>query len=303
MIVSHSRKYAFVHVAKCGGESVELACSPTLAKGDILIGRRHEASVPFWISVGRKVKPLRAAWRASKGLFKVRDKGATLQDTLLERETGLHKHSTASEMRQAIGPELYDSYFTFATIRRPEERIYSLFKWGVALGRFGLRNTARFSECVVAGASWRETVADFRKHAAILDGDEDAFLNKQGSAKEFPEFQDGALSYWPVKAALISPSFDEFFALFADPRSEAAMAKRSLIDLLCDPDTGELLVDETIALHELNDKWPAIAERIGAPSVLPHENVGHHRAIDPLSDDAREKVREFYRADIDRFGL
>lgn len=41
MIISHSRRYIFIHIHKTGGTSVEAALAPTLAWNDLLLGSTH----------------------------------------------------------------------------------------------------------------------------------------------------------------------------------------------------------------------------------------------------------------------
>ena len=100
---------------------------------------------------------------------------------------------------------------------------------------------------------------------------------------------------------MICHDFDHFVDLFLN--SEEAGAKRSLIKMLCDPDNGALLVDKTIALHKLNADWPGVANRIGAPPTLPRVNVSRVAGLSAISEDARARIRTYYREDIERFGL
>ena len=90
MIVCHSRRFVFVHIHKTAGESITSALSPSLVDGD-------------W-EVRGKVQP-------------------TINGTVLR------KHSTALEALHALGPELWEQYFTFGFVRHPIDRVLSLYRY------------------------------------------------------------------------------------------------------------------------------------------------------------------------------
>lgn len=94
MIISTSLKFAYVHIHKCAGTSVEAALSEVLGYNDLLLGstRRGEAD---------------------QGFFQSRLK--------------LNKHSTAREMRDFLGPDRWAQYYTFALVRHPVDKLRSLY--------------------------------------------------------------------------------------------------------------------------------------------------------------------------------
>ena len=107
MIISNSNRYVFVHIRKCGGTSLTHFLHDSMNWNDIELG-----STEF---------------------------GESIQGAYLER-FGLHKHSTALEIRNTIGQPLWDDYFTFTTIRHPLTRAVSLYTYiGEKLDRSGPR--------------------------------------------------------------------------------------------------------------------------------------------------------------------
>ena len=97
MIISHSRKFIFVHLHKTAGSSVKQAILPFLEENDVVIGSGpKDSSRP-----GRS----RSEYPA------------------------LHKHSSARRIRNAIGRETWDGYFKFSVVRHPFERLVSLYEF------------------------------------------------------------------------------------------------------------------------------------------------------------------------------
>lgn len=94
MIISTSRNFAFVHVPKCAGTSMTRALRKTLSVNDIFVaGSLKEAP-------------------AARQLFRER--------------LGLEKHSTASQMMDLLGGDVWRSLFSFAFVREPLDRLFSL---------------------------------------------------------------------------------------------------------------------------------------------------------------------------------
>ncbi len=93
MIVSHKHRFIFVHIHKTAGEAFADALAPHLGDADFQVGLDHS------------------------------------KDTDVLNGVTLNKHSTAAEIRQAVGDDVWARYHSFATVRRPAERALSLYRY------------------------------------------------------------------------------------------------------------------------------------------------------------------------------
>tara|TARA_Y100000004_G_scaffold186508_1_gene238138 strand:+ start:7263 stop:7964 length:702 start_codon:yes stop_codon:yes gene_type:complete len=98
MIISHKYKFIFVHVPKTAGTSIVQSLYPYLdLQQDVVLGGHpdHEH-----------------------------------KDDEQRRSRGeLHKHSTAEEIKEKVGEDIWNSYFVFGGVRNPYSRIVSLYNW------------------------------------------------------------------------------------------------------------------------------------------------------------------------------
>lgn len=118
MIISNSHKFIFVHVMKTAGTSISAALDSCLRWNDVAIG-------------GTRF-------------------GEQIQPPFRER-FGLHKHSTAGEIRATVGADIWSSYFTFTVVRHPYDRIVSLYTW--------LQKTLRNAPPDAPQWSWQAAIA------------------------------------------------------------------------------------------------------------------------------------------------
>jgi Sulfotransferase family len=93
MIISHSRKFVFIHIHKTAGESISEALVPFLAKGDFILGTTLRGE-------------LANAW--------------------YERRHGLQKHSGVRKVKGYLG-DAWDGYLKFSFVRDPYDRLRSLY--------------------------------------------------------------------------------------------------------------------------------------------------------------------------------
>ncbi len=96
-IISNSRGFLFIHVQKCGGSSVESAYARYQRWNDLILG-----STPL----GER------------------------KAAIYKEEFGLHKHSTAAQLVDILGPEVFRGFEVIALVRRPDRIFQSFYKWG-----------------------------------------------------------------------------------------------------------------------------------------------------------------------------
>src|ERR1700733_3491931 len=96
MIISHSKRFIFVHIHKAGGTSVEQALDPFLAWNDLILGG----------------SPLGERMQAP-----------------YKKKFGLSKHSAVSEIETVCGPRYLEEYFVFSLVRHPLARVCSIYNF------------------------------------------------------------------------------------------------------------------------------------------------------------------------------
>ena len=117
MIISHSKKFIFVHIHKTGGSSLSLALQPFLAWNDLILGGSD---------LGEKTNHLFFA------------------------QYGLHKHSTLEEIKAICGTEILDAYTSLALVREPTDRAVSLYNYIAGFSRELAAHIGRTEEDLAA---------------------------------------------------------------------------------------------------------------------------------------------------------
>jgi hypothetical protein len=122
MIISHKHKFIFIKNEKTAGSSVEIALSKICGPEDIItaltpddaqyrreLGYRGKQNLSIPLS---KYSRLDIAW----AIFRLR------------RRT-FYSHIPATEIKRAIEPEVWDSYFKFCFERNPFDKFISWYYW------------------------------------------------------------------------------------------------------------------------------------------------------------------------------
>ena len=99
MIISHGRRYIFVHIPKTGGTAMALALEGRAMADDILIGDTPKA---------RRRRHRLAGVRAAGRLW---------------------KHSTLADIDGLVSPAQVADHFTFTLVRNPWDRMVSYYHW------------------------------------------------------------------------------------------------------------------------------------------------------------------------------
>ncbi|HBQ36505.1 MAG TPA: Type II secretory pathway, pullulanase PulA [Rhodobacteraceae bacterium] len=99
MIISHGRKYIFVHIPKTGGTALALALERRAMKNDILIG-----DTPKAVKRRKRLKGVKSSGR-------------------------LWKHSRLTDIYGLVTDDEIESFFNFTLVRNPWDMMVSYYHW------------------------------------------------------------------------------------------------------------------------------------------------------------------------------
>jgi hypothetical protein len=222
-----------VHIHKTGGTSITAALEPYLAKGDIATGPSFGA----------------------------------IRNTLCMRRHGIKKHSRAAAARRAVGPDVWDSYFTFAFVRNPYRRVTSLYHFFENAYRRRKTPSLRNLQYRLPWVSQRDPLR------------------------------------WPgLRAYAETQSLSEF--LRHPGFAGEAAGTRTQLSMLADAE-GRMLVDFVGRYERLPEDFRAAVEAIGLPDAeLGWRNASRNTTGGgvTLTKADRDLLWEMYRDDFEAFG-
>ncbi len=96
MIISHSKKFIFVHIQKNAGTTITIYLDKYLNYQDMVIGATE---------FGEKIQPF------------------------FKKKYNLQKHSHAKRIKAVTGDEVWNNYFSFSFVRNPWDRMVSLYNY------------------------------------------------------------------------------------------------------------------------------------------------------------------------------
>lgn len=122
MIVSHARKFIFVKTRKTSGTSMEISLSQICGPDDIITPISFEDELIRLDLGGRLPQNY-----GGRGEARYRDmiKARNLKTLRARRRGEFYNHMPAVQIRDSIGAEAWEEYFTFSIERHPYEKVVS----------------------------------------------------------------------------------------------------------------------------------------------------------------------------------
>ncbi len=105
MLISHTKKFIFIHIYKTAGTSV------------------MDVFLPYCRLIDRLVYEN----KISRKLIGISGHLLGWDDDGNKQFTGFHMHATAAEIREKMGGSLFDSYYKFVFVRNPFDFLVSLY--------------------------------------------------------------------------------------------------------------------------------------------------------------------------------
>jgi hypothetical protein len=208
MLILNSRKVIYIHIHKTGGETIERSLAQLCAWNDIFLDQDHPGMS---------------------------------QD--FQQLFGLNKHSSALDVANVLGAEVWNGYFRWSTVRNPYERMASFYSYVASISEPKLSHIGFPAEASPeVQRDWMASPKYPRRDQWVFAGVR-AYLATRASAAPFSQF-------------LRHPLF----------RTNEP-AYRSQFSRLCNSDGSALLIGRAVKLESLSALWPQLCNEMGIPSV------------------------------------
>lgn len=157
MIISHSRKFVFIHLQKCGGTSIEYALEPYLSWDDLVLGGTEYG------------ESFQALLYQRYGIDNV-------------QQNMLWKHSNADDIYNFLGKKRWNEYKKIAVVRDPVDMMKSLYYFS--------QNVIRYHTGRIYEEEWRKWVDDktFPPDWPYLEKYVQAYIESKVRGKGFDYF-------------------------------------------------------------------------------------------------------------------
>lgn len=245
-IISGNHRLVFVHVPKCGGSSVEVEFQRHLRWGDFVIGSTPE--------------------------------GEILHTQAFRQLYGINKHSTAAELKQALGSN-FAGMRVAAMVREPLKIVESFYRYS---------KTVHLWIASVVATKNPGIGEDLAKQHAWD-------LVRSGKFDDGRQFGVLGLLSGAVKTGLLCRSFEEFTGKVADDRWSDYLA-----GYVTGAD-GAMLATDILRLEEPAEVEAYFQAMLGPAFRLGHDNASA-RVPTPWNPRHRDRFLDLMANDYKRFG-
>ncbi len=208
MVIMKSQKCIYIHIHKTGGETVERTLAQIEQPDDVILDAEHPS---------------------------------VSQD--YEQRLGLGKHATALEVEGVLGSDVWRSYFSWATVRNPYEKMASFYSYLAAITEpelslvgYPLDATPEVQRAWIDSPDYSMT--DQWAFAGVR-----AYLATRASRAPFSDF---------LRHPLLATDEPAFLSQFSR---------------VSDAGGGAPLICRAVKLESLNACWPQLCHELGLPPM------------------------------------